>query len=333
MALTSSDLDLLLGRTQRTEDIVDALARRRLLPRPDATGIFGPATRGPAFIDRWAAGLGSALESGHHLRGLSGRRAHGPGRPSGRPAAQAGLARLPPPPAGGDGGAARAVLGLAIDRTPSDRGPHPDRLRRRAAARGRPAPTRLGGAAGWPQLEGWAAFPNGTFWVLPIAGALIGPTGTAIAALTNAVYAIPNALCIHLMRRDAPIRQRRSTELARPVDGAGRVPRPGLLHASGPAPAASKWILTVSGPLLAFVGAALYTGSGAPPAQRLGGKDRFGVPPVAAPHRRAHRLPGRSSPWSPDPPPSPSSPCCRRSGPRPSTRPSRPCSTATGPGW
>jgi hypothetical protein len=34
-----------------------------------------------------------------------------------------------------------------------------------------------------------------------------------------------------------------------------------VLHATGPAPAASKWILTVSGPLLAFVGAALYTGS------------------------------------------------------------------------
>ena len=115
-------------------------------------------------------------------------------------------------------------------------------------------------SSGLAQLEGWAAFPNGTFWVLPIAGALIGPTGTAIAALTNAVYAIPNALCIHLMRRDAPIRQRRSTSwLDQSMVLAVFL---GLvLHASGPAPAASKWILTVSGPLLAFVGAALYTGS------------------------------------------------------------------------
>jgi hypothetical protein len=115
-------------------------------------------------------------------------------------------------------------------------------------------------SSGLAQLEGWAAFPNGTFWVLPIAGALIGPTGTAIAALTNAVYAVPNALCIHVMRRDAPIRQRRSTSwLDQSMVLAVFL---GLvLHVTGPAPAASKWILTVSGPLLAFVGAALYTGS------------------------------------------------------------------------
>ena len=55
-----------------------------------------PATGGPGFFGARAAGLGSALEPGHHLRRLPGRRAHGPGRPSGRPAPQAGLAGLPP---------------------------------------------------------------------------------------------------------------------------------------------------------------------------------------------------------------------------------------------
>ncbi len=115
-------------------------------------------------------------------------------------------------------------------------------------------------STGLAELEGWAAFPNATFWVLPVAGALVGPGGTAIAALTNAVYAVPNALCIHLMRRDAPIRQRRSTGwfdqsmVLAVILGLA-------LHATGPAPAASAWILTVSGPLLAFVGAALYAGS------------------------------------------------------------------------
>ena len=34
-----------------------------------------------------------------------------------------------------------------------------------------------------------------------------------------------------------------------------------LLHLSGPAPSASHWVLVMAGPLLAFVGAALYTGS------------------------------------------------------------------------
>jgi hypothetical protein len=113
---------------------------------------------------------------------------------------------------------------------------------------------------GLAALEGWAAFPNGNFWVLPIVGALVGPSGTAIAALTNAAYAAPNAACIHLMRRDAPIEQRRSTGwLDQSMVLAVFV---GLaLHLAGPAPSGSEWVLTVSGPLLAFVGAALYTGS------------------------------------------------------------------------
>jgi hypothetical protein len=115
-------------------------------------------------------------------------------------------------------------------------------------------------STGLVQLEGWAAFPNGTFWVLPVAGGLLGPAGSMLAALTNAVYAIPNAVCIHMMRRDAVIPQRRSTSwmdqsmLLAVLVGV-------LLHLVGPAPAASHWVLTVAGPVLAFVGAALYMGS------------------------------------------------------------------------
>lgn len=117
--------------------------------------------------------------------------------------------------------------------------------------------SRSGGLA---ELEGWAAFPNTTFWVLPMAGALVGPAGSAISALANAVYAGPTALCIHVMRRDAPIRQRRATSWADQsmllAVAAGLV-----LHVAGPAPAASHWVLVVAGPLLAFVGAALFAGS------------------------------------------------------------------------
>lgn len=115
-------------------------------------------------------------------------------------------------------------------------------------------------SAGLAELEGWAAFPNGTFWVLPIAGALVGATASTITALANAVYAGPNAICIHLMRRDAPFPQRRSTTwtdqsmLLAVVVGL-------CLHVVGPAPEASRWVLDVAGPLLAFVGAGLYTGS------------------------------------------------------------------------
>ncbi len=113
---------------------------------------------------------------------------------------------------------------------------------------------------GLAELEGWAAFPNGQFWVLPVAGGLLGPSASALAALTNAVYAAPNAMCIHLMRRDAPHPQRRSTTWT-DQSMVLAVAFGLLLHLEGPAPAASHWVLVVAGPLLAFVGAALYTGS------------------------------------------------------------------------
>jgi len=115
-------------------------------------------------------------------------------------------------------------------------------------------------STGLSQLEGWAAFPNSTFWVLPIGGALVGPSASAVAALTNAAYAAPNAVCVHLMRRDAPIPQRHSTGW--PDQSMLLAVAVGLLlHLAGPAPAASHVVLVVAGPLLAFVGAALYTGS------------------------------------------------------------------------
>ena len=120
--------------------------------------------------------------------------------------------------------------------------------------------TRRGHPTGLAFLDAWSAFPNGAFWVLPLAGALVGTSASAIAAISNALWAVPNAAAIHFMRRDAPHPQRVATSwidqsaLAALAVGL-------LLHLSGPAPAASRWVLVVSGPLLAFVGAALFTGS------------------------------------------------------------------------
>lgn len=120
--------------------------------------------------------------------------------------------------------------------------------------------TRKKRSGGLAALECWAAFPNGGFWVLPMAAAFVGPAGSMVTALANAFYAAPNAACIHLMRRDAPFPQRRATSW---IDQSALV---GLglglaLHLTGPAPELSHWVLDVSGPLFAFVGAALFTGS------------------------------------------------------------------------
>ena len=115
-------------------------------------------------------------------------------------------------------------------------------------------------SAGQAALEGWAAWPNSAFWVLPMAGALVGPAASMITALSNAAYAAPNVLCIHYLRRDAPRRQRRATTWV-DQSAVAAVAAGLLLHLAGPAPAGSHWVLRVSGPLFAFVGAALFTGS------------------------------------------------------------------------
>jgi hypothetical protein len=120
--------------------------------------------------------------------------------------------------------------------------------------------TRGGQPVGVAYLDAWSAYPNGAFWVLPVAGALVGTGASAIAAISNALYAIPNAASIHFLRRDAPHPQRVATSW---VDQSALVALViGLfLHLAGPAPHWSRWVLVVSGPLLAFVGAALFTGS------------------------------------------------------------------------
>jgi hypothetical protein len=113
-------------------------------------------------------------------------------------------------------------------------------------------------------LESWAVSPNAAFWVVPTATAFAGPAGAMIAVLANVANTAIGAVWIHLMRRDAPIRQRRSTSWVdqSPVlaSAIGL-----LLHLVDQAPASTKEILTLAGPLLAFSGAALFAGSATHP--------------------------------------------------------------------
>ncbi len=115
-------------------------------------------------------------------------------------------------------------------------------------------------SAGQSSLEAWALSPNASFWVVPTAAAFAGSAGTMIAVLANVITTAWNAVAVHLMRRDAPFRQRRSTTWVdqSPVlaSGVGL-----LLHVIGPAPSWTADVLTLAGPLLAFSGAALFTGS------------------------------------------------------------------------
>jgi hypothetical protein len=115
-------------------------------------------------------------------------------------------------------------------------------------------------STGEAAMESWAVGPNSGFWVVPAATAFAGSAGAMISVLTNAAGVLQNAVCVHLMRRDAPVRQRRSTTWVdqSPILG---VVIGLLLHLAGRAPASSKDILTLAGPLLAFSGAALFAGS------------------------------------------------------------------------
>ncbi|HVT42411.1 MAG TPA: hypothetical protein VHD39_05460 [Acidimicrobiales bacterium] len=109
-------------------------------------------------------------------------------------------------------------------------------------------------------LDAWAVSPNSGFWVVPAATAFAGSTGTMIAVLANVITTAWGAVAVHLMRRDAPIRQRPATTW---VDQSPILASlVGLvLHLFGSAPGWTADVLTLAGPLLAFSGAALFTGS------------------------------------------------------------------------
>jgi hypothetical protein len=109
-------------------------------------------------------------------------------------------------------------------------------------------------------LEAWAVSPNSSFWVVPAAAAFAGAAGTMIAVLANVITTVWGGVCVHLMRRDAPLRQRRATSWVDQSPVLASVV--GLaLHAAGPAPGWTAQVLTLAGPLLAFSGAALFVGS------------------------------------------------------------------------
>jgi hypothetical protein len=115
-------------------------------------------------------------------------------------------------------------------------------------------------STGEAAMESWAVGPNSGFWVVPAATAFAGSAGAMISVLANAAGVLENAVCVHLMRRDAPHPQRRSTTWVdqSPILG---VVIGLLLHLAGRAPSSSRDILTLAGPLLAFSGAALFAGS------------------------------------------------------------------------
>ncbi len=115
-------------------------------------------------------------------------------------------------------------------------------------------------SVGLASLEAWAVSPNSGFWVVPAATVFAGSAGTMIAVLANVITTAWGAVAVHLMRRDAPIGQRRATSWVDQSPVLASVVGL-LLHVVGPAPGWTADVLLLAGPLLAFSGAALFTGS------------------------------------------------------------------------
>jgi predicted permease len=81
-----------------------------------------------------------------------------------------------------------------------------------------------------------------------------------IAVLANVITTLWGGVAVHLMRRDAPLPQRRATSWVDQSPVLASVV--GLfLHLVGTAPGWTADVLTLAAPLLAFSGAALFTGS------------------------------------------------------------------------
>ena len=81
-------------------------------------------------------------------------------------------------------------------------------------------------STGLVQLEGWAAFPNGTFWVLPVAGGLLGVLVSMLnngrAGLGIAAGLLTVALFLIVVRR----RRRVVAERPEPEPVPAAPPRP-----------------------------------------------------------------------------------------------------------
>jgi predicted permease len=123
-------------------------------------------------------------------------------------------------------------------------------------------------------LQSWSANANTAFFVIPVAAALAGPAGATAAVLVDRIATPLYAYWIHLLRKGAPVPQRRRTS---PIDqapvialGIGL-----LLHLTGPAPAWTATLTLLAAPLLAASGAAIFIGSVLHPSQRIDPRPGF----------------------------------------------------------
>lgn len=117
-------------------------------------------------------------------------------------------------------------------------------------------------------LQAWSANANTAFFVIPLSAALVGPVGATAGVLVDRIATPLYAYWVHLLRRGAPVPQRRRTSWIdqAPVLALGIGL---LLHLTGPAPEWTATLTMWAAPLMAASGAAIFIGSVLHPTQRI----------------------------------------------------------------
>lgn len=127
---------------------------------------------------------------------------------------------------------------------------------------------RPGVSHGAGAMQAWAATSNISFWVTPVAAALMSSPAVVVAVLADRLGAPLWAVFIWLLRRDAPTPQRSITSW---IDQAPLLAfLVGLgLREIGPPPNWTAVVPLVLAPVLAVSGAAVFVGSTRHPSQQL----------------------------------------------------------------
>ena len=117
-------------------------------------------------------------------------------------------------------------------------------------------------------LQVWSAAANTGFWMIPIGTALWGPAGATFGVLMDRMATPLFGYWTHVIRRHAPVRQRRRTTF---IDQSPTIALAvGVaLRVTGPAPDWAHTITYIAAPVLAASGAAVFVGSILHPSQRI----------------------------------------------------------------
>ena len=113
-------------------------------------------------------------------------------------------------------------------------------------------------SVGQAVLQSWSVWANSGYWVVPVASAVLGPAAVALVSIADRLGSVRVAICVHLLRRDAPQVQKANTVLVDQAPVLALILGVMLRLFAGPAPTWTNIPLIYAGPILATSGVVLY---------------------------------------------------------------------------